>query len=158
METITEKPKVNKKNLTAYWGIHVELNEVLQIEEIKTALTSKPNLKPLQKIHSTLLYVGKKEGNANEVIFGPLENKECELSVTSFGLSDNALCVKVTSVTYLNENNESQYMPSFATQQHITLALNNSVKAVDSIKAFTEGNIIDIPEYKLKGHVKRYLF
>lgn len=153
----TVKPKVDKKNLTSYWGVELNVNDITQIEQIKQALYDKPQLKQLEKIHSTLLFVGKKEGNTNEDIFKPLEKKQCNVNISSFGLSDNALCVKVDSITYL-ENDEEKNMPTFATHQHITFALGNGTKAVDSVKALSDGQIINIDKKILSGTVKRYLF
>ena len=139
IEKLSVKSKVNRKNLTAYWGIEIS-PEVFEHEQIKSHLTAKSHLKPLEKIHSTLLYVGKKDDNPHESKFYPLEGKECTLQISRFGCSDDAMALHVDKVTHV-EDQKVVDVPTHATQQHITMALRQGVKPVDSVKSFDSGLI-----------------
>ena len=72
-----DNPKKSKKNLTSYWGVSLNLSIVTENAELQSFLKSHDNLILLEKIHSTLLFVGKKE-NDNERVFIPLEGKLCQ--------------------------------------------------------------------------------
>ena len=154
---ITEKEK--KKNLTAYWGVDLDMS-ILDKIEIKEFLESNPLLIKNKKIHCTLLYVGKKESNINEEKFKDLEGKEVFVNITGFGHSENAMALQVDLVSYVNNDNEIIIVPFFGVQKHITVALKEGVKAVDSVKTLLgEGAVINFDsEYIVKGNIKRYLF
>lgn len=154
---ITEKEK--KKNLTAYWGVDLDMS-ILDKKEIKEFLELNPLLIKNKKIHCTLLYVGKKEGNVDEEKFKDLEGKEVFVNITGFGHSENAMALQVDLVSYVNDSNEIIVVPFFGVQKHITVALKEGVKAVDSVKTLLgEGTVINFDnEYIVKGSIKRYLF
>jgi hypothetical protein len=154
---ITEKEK--KKNLTAYWGVDLDMN-ILDKEEIKDFLELNPLLIKNKKIHCTLLYVGKKEGNINEEKFKDLEGKEVFVNITGFGYSKNAMALQVDLVSYVNDNSEIESVSFFGIQKHITVALKEGVKAVDSVKTLLGEGTLNVfkNEYIVKGGIKRYLF
>jgi len=154
---ITEKEK--KKNLTAYWGVDLDMS-ILDKTEIKEFLELNPLLIKNKKIHCTLLYVGKKEGNVDEEKFKDLEGKEVFVNITGFGHSENAMALQVDLVSYVNDSNEIIVVPFFGVQKHITVALKEGVKAVDSVKTLLgEGTVNNFDsEYIVKGNIKRYLF
>ncbi len=91
MET-TQSNKKTKKNLTSYWAVELDTSIFQECDEIKQFLITNPNIVQLKAIHSTLLYVGKKE-NTNESVFVPLENKECTLEIEGYGYSDDAALI-----------------------------------------------------------------
>lgn len=166
MDTITDKfaqlnvesssSKKKRKNLTAYWGIELDPN-IFEHHHINNHLTTKPELTKLDKIHSTLLYVGKKDDNPHESKYHPIEGKECHLTISKIGCSTDAMALLVDKITYCNEQQEEMIVPTHATQQHVTMALKKGVKAVDSIKCFEHG-FIDLPETMvIHGKIKRYL-
>lgn len=153
----TNFTKKSKKQLTAYWGISLS-NDIFNHETIKTILKQQPQLQKLERIHSTLLYVGKKE-NDNEVTFIPHEKKECILTIVGVGYSANAMALKVESIKF-SETEEA--VPSFANLQHVTLALDEKTKAVSSVETLkgSEGTTFVGFEQPilLSGFVKRYMF
>jgi hypothetical protein len=148
--------KEKKKNLTSYWGVQLD-NTLFDNLIIKQVLSDNKELIPLTKIHSTLLYVGKKEGNLDEEIIRPFENKKCLVTIDAFGSSEDALSMRVESI--ISDNID---IPSFATKQHITTALKQGIQAKDSVNTLLgcEGSKITFvhPKIVLEGIVKRYLF
>lgn len=144
--------KKERKNLTSYWG--VDLPNPIQCPEINTALQANPDLIPLEKCHSTLLYIGKKV-DERDAQFYPYEHKSCSVTVTSFGLNDCSISLKVDSLVL--EDNSS--VPSYAECQHITYALKKGTPAKDSVKAIQEGTLVTLSTpLVLNGTIKRYLF
>lgn len=155
-ETIAIK---SKKDLTAYWGISLSTS-ILEHSEIKRILEENPQLIPLKNIHSTLLYVGKKEDD-REKNYIMLESVLCNLTITSIGISEKAMALKVDKIVYTNDDNIEKELISFPNQQqHITLALKQGIKPVDSVKTLLgEGTIIILTEpLIIQGYIKRYLF
>ena len=151
-----------KKNLTSYWGISLTddtRNNILNNCQIKQILDNNVGLIPLLKIHSTLLYVGKKV-NEDEAKFLPFENKECVLVISEFGYSDDSIALKVDS---LNLSSDNTIIPSFSETQHITLALRQTIMAKDSVKSINGENsnavkIVLDEKIIVRGNVKRFLF
>ena len=155
-ETIAIK---SKKDLTAYWGISLSTS-ILEHSEIKRILEENPQLIPLKNIHSTLLYVGKKEDD-REKNYIMLEGVLCNLTITEIGVSEKAMALKVDKIVYTNDDNIEKELISFPNQQqHITLALKQGIKPVDSVKTLLgEGTIIILTKpLIIQGHIKRYLF
>lgn len=166
---------------TIYWGVELS-NDVYENETIKKFLVEHPELVPLPKgkppksIHTTLLFVGKKN-NEKEVEFENLEGKECDVTIDAFGYSSNALALRVSDLKY---NNDGTYVkcPSYPNHnmQHVTLALKEGVQPKDSVLALlpphnsssndmssketsskeTSGTIVKF-DLKLSGHIKRYV-
>lgn len=145
--------KKERKKLTMYWGIELE-NDVFNDFQIKSFLDEHPDLIKLEKIHSTLLFVGKKI-NKDEEVISPFAGKVCELVIDAYGYSDDALALRVKSIMTDNE-----VVPSFAIQQHVTMALKKGIFAKDSVKTLLgEGTIETLAEpIILTGKVKRYMF
>jgi hypothetical protein len=158
MEQLTQQIEtlaVTPPKMTAYWGVHIDPQLVFEHEHIKACLIVHPQLIKLPHIHSTLLYVGRKD-NPNEAIYQPHEGKECTLIIQELGLSQEAMTLAVESLTFPT----GEAVPTHATQQHITLALKKGIKAVDSVKALGEQGcrVRLTPEIILKGRIKRFLF
>jgi hypothetical protein len=175
------EPKVDKRQWTAYWGLSLG-PEVLQNPEIQAALQSQPGLKPLARIHSTLLYVGKKVANhPDEEIYRPHEGRRCILHISSFGCTGDALSLKVDNLSFEDVDDltikvgsmsitdavahdavahdavVTELVPSHAIQQHVTIALKDGVKAVDSPKSFEHLQELSKP-LQLVGTIKRFLY
>ena len=144
-----------KERKTLFWGVHVDPQLVLGQALVKDSLEKNPQLIPLKKMHSTLLYVGRKD-NDQEAVYMDLIDRECRLTVTSFGCSPNALALKVDSIVFVDNGDA---VKSFNTIQHVTVALAEGTKAVDSIKSFDEGTVekLDKPLI-LEGKLTRYFF
>ena len=152
-------PPVNatkkKERKTLFWAVHVDPQLVLDQPLVKDSLEKNPQLIPLKKMHSTLLYVGRKD-NDQEAVYIDLIDRECRLTVTSFGCSQNALALKVDSIVFVDTGDA---VKSFNAIQHVTVALSEGTKAVDSIKSFDEGTVekLDKPLI-LEGKLTRYFF
>lgn len=151
--------KEKRKDLTAYWGIELE-NNLFDNLEVKEFLDKHPELIKNKKIHSTLLYVGKKEGNKDEEKFKGLEGTSCTITISGYGHSEKAMALKVDSIKYKTSDDKVEDIPSFAEQQHVTMALKDGTKAVDSVKTLLgEGKIVIFKEpLVIDAKVKRYLF
>jgi hypothetical protein len=153
IKNMMDNPKKNRKNLTAYWGVSVP-HEVFNNSQIRECLGAHPSLIPLEHVHSTLLYVGKKDGDTREELYLPLEDKMCTIHISHCGCSDDAMALKVEKIL----DQTGQLIPSHATQQHITMALKKGIKAVDSPKCF-ENQLIELSQsLVIEGKIKRYLF
>lgn len=155
--TKTKSNKQKKKFLTMYWGIELS-TELFNNDVIKSIFESNPNLVPLKKIHSTLLFVGKREGVEEEKDFIPLESKQCKLIIDAYGVSEDALALRVKSITYETEDGETK-MPAYPNkQQHITMGLRVGIPAKDSVLTLLDDKNITPFDIELTGTVKRYLY
>lgn len=145
--------KKERKKLTMYWGVELG-NDVFDNPQIKSFLDEHPDLIKLEKIHSTLLFVGKKI-NKDEEVISPFSGKECEILIDAYGYSDDALTLRVKSITA-----DNQTVPTFAIQQHITMALKKGIFAKDSVKTLLGEGTVEIftEPIILTGKVKRYMF
>jgi hypothetical protein len=141
-----------KERKTLFWLVKLD-NSIFEHFQIKTFLNDNKNHKALKEIHSTLLYVGRKD-NDDEHIFTDIKNKTCNLKISCYGYSENALCLKIDSIK-LDDGND---VPSFAVQPHITLALANDTLSKDSVKTLLgEGTIVSfVSELIIKGKIMRY--
>jgi hypothetical protein len=154
--TTTSVVAMKRKNLTVYWGI--ELNQDLfDHPDLIGSLVNHPQLIPLKHIHSTLLYVGKKENNPLEEIFRPLEQQDCYLILSHYGCSDEAMTIIVDQMTYKN-GTEVKNVPSYVPQQHITLALKPGVKPIDSVNCLQQSMLSLKAPIEVRGHIKRFLY
>jgi len=150
--------KANKKNLTSYWGIEFTDNTDTQLmAAAATTLVSLPNLVPLKKCHSTLLFVGKKV-NPDEAVFADFEGLPCIVIVDAFGFTQDALAFRVKEISTVES--PPRNVPSFAAKQHITYALRAGVAAKDSVKTLLgDGTVVELDsELILTGKVKRFLY
>lgn len=163
-----EKVNLNKKTKTStlFWGIELD-NDIFQNELIKLHLESNPQLKKQDKLHSTLLFVGKKSEfiEDEEKYFQYLEKgnrgKKCKLLIDAYGYSEKAMALRVKEIKISNENGEFiDNILSDAVQQHITLALKNGTPPKDSVKTLQKeegSNIVMLDNVlELFGHVKRW--
>ncbi len=154
--------------MVLYWAIELSLDEVMQNSQLKQFVDSHKDLIPLEKIHSTLLFVGRKKKskeletdlinlslNDAEEPYIKNDQRECVLTVKQFGHSSNALALDVESIIFKDDSTEC---PSNAIKQHVTLALSKDTKAVDSVKTLQgEGEIEILNEpLKLYGKVRGY--
>jgi hypothetical protein len=146
-----------RKHLTAYWGVDLG-DQPFNHTQVKTHLSEKQHLVALNRVHSTLLYVGKKPDNPHENKYLTLEGKECEVVVSSYGCSDDAMALKVDRISYKNERDEVVELPTHATIQHVTMALKKGIKPVDSFKCFEQGMVSLAEPLIIKGTIKRYLY
>ena len=157
-----EQKQRSKKVLPVlYWGVDLNLTDVMEHSEIKSFLAKHPTLVPLKKIHSTLLFVGKTpldpETSQKETpeTYKMIDGQNCITTVTGFGYNDQAMALDVVSIKF---KETSEDLPSNAVHQHITVALAPKAKAVDSVKTFNE-NVVKLSEpLVLSGRVKGFLF
>lgn len=161
----TQAPPLSKKDkkfLTAYWGIELD-NTAFEYSSIKEYLESNPHLVKLQKIHLTLLYVGKVNTMKDkEDTIAPYVGKNCKLTIDAFGCSDIACALRVKNITLCDD--AYIVVPSYTIQQHITMALKVGTPAKDSVLTLTtpdtnNGKVVMLPEeLVLMGTIKRYMF
>ena len=146
-------PKFKKVRKTSFWGVEVDRPMVHANPMVAECLTNNPELVPLKNIHTTLLFVGGKDNNDEQQFFQYM-SKKCTVVVSGHGYNKNALALRVESVKFV-ESGEN--VPSYATIQHITIALAKNVMAVDSVKTLQgEGTIVDYDTpLILEGELKR---
>lgn len=153
--------KKTKKFMTAYWGIQLNSNNILDIPLVATLLRENSHMKKNEKFHITLLYVGKKE-DVRENIYIPIEHKNCQIVIDRIGFSKKAIAIGVKSIKFIedDEYTVSDDVPTFAIQHHITVALSDGTKAVDSVKTLLgEGKIIRLNKnIAIRGRLTRFLF
>lgn len=157
--------------MVLYWAIELSVEDVMKNLQIKDFITTHNELNPLDKIHSTLLFVGRKKKVKQEEIESVMEQlkikedpedqyikfnkRDCILTIKQFGYSSNAMALDVDSITFIDDNSKC---PSNAIKQHVTMALSNGTKAVDSVKTLLGEGTIEIlnTPLKLYGKVKGY--
>lgn len=156
--TSTKELPKKKPRKTLYWGIHFNVETILNHPLVKQSMDENPQLKPNKQMHTTLLYVGRKDDD-REKAFDQFKGKSCAVTVSGHGISTNALALKVTQLVFVDDDIKSEPVPTFATMQHVTVGLKEGVKAVDSIKSFEEGTCIDYGEdFVLTGKLTQYFF
>lgn len=147
-----KKKRVRK---TLYWAVHVEAEIILKHEPVQKALEKHTSLVPLTQMHSTLVYVGRKE-DIREKEFEPHKDKMCQVVVSGHGVSEDALALNVSEIKFVDDDTP---VPTYASIQHITTALKKGVKAVDSIKSFSEGEVVVYEEkLVLTGKLRQYFY
>lgn len=143
-----------KEKSTLYWAIHIpELATVLDL--VSLALSNNSDLIPNKEVHTTLLFVGRKP-NEDEKVFLPNKDKSCNVMVSGYGITEDALSLRVESMVFTDS---LVPVPTFQTvTQHITVALSKGTKAVDSYKAI-DTNFVPFPNLvTLTGTLKQYFF
>lgn len=185
LSKLTGQQSQKKSRPVVYWAVDLKLDDVMSHPQIKEHLETHPELKPLQKIHSTLLFIGKrkpapvvessrdlttedlatqvesltitvpKEQDENTYI--EMDGKECTVMVSGFGHSDKALALQVESIK-LSES--GIIVPSNAVKQHVTVALAQGTAAKDSVKTLQgEGSIVHFKStLVLTGYVRGFHF
>lgn len=158
------KPAGKKKEReTMYWGVEINPENVLSLEPVKKTLADNAKLVPLKKMHSTLLFVGgdKKitdQLRSDEQVYMENVGRECIVTVSGHGWSEVAIALKVADIRFADNGT---VVKTFAIQQHVTTALAEGTKAVDSVKTITDpnGNFVAYPEpVVLRGRLTRYFF
>jgi hypothetical protein len=146
----------NKKTL--YWAIKLDSKDIINNKLIKKSLDDNKLLVPLVHMHSTLLYVGRKE-NENEKVFDILRGKEVRVYVKKYAMSDKSLALKVDRLKYVEDELRNVEVVSFASEQHVTVALVKGEKAMDSVKSFSEGVFIEYEdEMVLMGKIWQFFY
>ena len=159
LQQLTIDTTVKKHKHTAYWGIELQPSSI-DHPLITRHLTDRPELIPLKSIHSTLLFVGKKPDNPDEDKYFPLQDLKCQVNISSFGVSDDAMALKVDSIKLIDQqaSNSSQDVPSHASTQHVTFALKDGIKAVNSIRSFDHTMVALEQPIMIIGKIKRYMY
>lgn len=131
--TKTEQNTKKPRQFT-YWAIELD-NSIFEQPEVKEFLAANPHLVPLNKVHSTLLFVG---GSKDPVVHtraaevSQHKDKRCVVETDGFGYSDKACALSVTSIML---EDIGEVMPSYPNKhQHVTLALSAKTKAVESVE------------------------
>lgn len=122
---------VQKIRKTLFWGVRLDPCTVFCNEEIKHVLNRYPQVVPLKNLHVTLLYVGRMTDSREDVIM-PFKYRMCTIVCTSIGFNDDAIVLRVESLRYDDDDDQSIIDPERI--YHVTLALRESIKAKDSIK------------------------
>lgn len=128
------KPKIK------YWGVFVNMSKIMYLE-LNFFLQSKPELRRLNKIYSTLLFVGKKNDRSNELYYEQNRKRLCKLNISGFGWSDAAVVLKVSNITFLDTGLTVQ---SHNPVQRITIAVSKKLKKIDAIQILN-GNFVSAP-------------
>jgi 2'-5' RNA ligase len=156
-----------KQRKTLYWCIELDAEIIKNHDLIKKSLEeNSEELTPLKQMHTTLLYVGRKD-DERENVFEEHKQKLCNVTISGHGVSTDAIALKVSKLEFAPNNelnniiNITDKVPTFAVVQHVTVALNNKkgVKAMDSIKAFEEGVFIPYDnEFVVTGKIKQCFY
>ena len=160
-KVLPTQPTPKKPRPTLYWGIELDPNMIRLHEPVRQALELNPQLVPLQAMHTTLLYVGRKEGMTEEELFVPYLGKSCCVIINGHGVSDKALALQVDQMYFINEEHDEKLdVPTFATKQHVTVALAAGTKPVESVETLMgRGEVVTytITEYLiLEGKLRRF--
>ena len=153
------QPQQKKPLKTVYWGIEVDIATILAHEPVAKSLTENPQLVPLKKMHTTLLFVGRKEDERDK-LFLPYKDQMCQISVNAHGLSQDALALRVSKLEFVDDTIKGDAVPAYPNiAQHVTVALKDGVKAVESVKSFAEGVMVDYDsDLVLTGKLTQYFF
>jgi hypothetical protein len=162
-----------------YWAVALDLKKILENNDIKKFLDEHQDLIMLKEVHSTLLFVGRKKKTANttnttnltdlvadlgnlqvsntQEPYMKLDGKECQLVVKQFGYSANAMALEVKEIKMCEDDTSC---PTNAVKQHVTMALSNGTKAVDSVKTLLgEGTIHTLTTpLLLTGTIKGFFY
>lgn len=137
----------------AFWAVEFSISDFSKYTKINS------NLIPLSTIHSTLLYITSKNKNHSH-IFEKLEAIKCKTTISGYCYSNDAIVMKVSNITYINDKNVHTIVPFFppTKKQHITLALSEGTRAKDSIRCFSNGTKIEFKTPLIVfGYIKRYM-
>jgi hypothetical protein len=143
----TEKTVVKSSPSTLYWSIplSVPITNSTDLEAINSRIELY-KMKELQEKHSTLRFIGKKK-NDIDTEYMKLEGKKVIVTVDGFGFDSDkikAISLKVDNIQLINEDDTKSDFPRdlmHLVQQHITYALAEGTKAVDSVKTITEPSV-----------------
>ena len=155
-----QQPQKQKKPLkTVYWGIEVDTATILAHEPVKKSMEENPQLVPQPKMHTTLLFVGRKD-DEREKLFLPHKDQECLVTVDAHGISKDALALRVSSLQFVDDSIKTEVVPAFPNKiQHVTVALSPGTKAVNSIESFEQGTTVEYDtNLVLTGKMTQYFF
>jgi hypothetical protein len=140
----TEKTVVKSSPSTLYWSVPLsfQVTNPIDLEAINSRIELH-KMKELPEKHSTLRFIGKKK-NEIDAEYMKLEGKKVVVSVDGFGFDSDkvkAISLKVDNIQLIKEDDTKSDFPRelmHLVQQHITYALADGTKAVDSVKTITE--------------------
>lgn len=140
----TEKTFVKSSPTTLYWSIPLsfQVTNPTDLEAINSRIELY-KMKELPEKHSTLRFIGKKK-NDIDTEYMKLEGKKVVVTVDGFGFDSDkikAISLKVDNIQLINDDDTKSDFPKelmHLVQQHITYALAEGTKAVDSVKTITE--------------------
>ena len=143
----TEKTVVKSSPSTLYWSVPLsfQVTNPIDLEAINSRIELH-KMKELTEKHSTLRFIGKKK-NDIDAEYMKLEGKKVVVSVDGFGFDSDkikAISLKVDNIQLINEDETKSDFPRelmHLVQQHITYALAEGAKAVDSVKTITEPSV-----------------
>jgi len=144
----TEKTVVKSSPSTLYWSIPLsfQVTNSTDLEAINSRIEIH-KMKELPEKHSTLRFIGKKK-NDIDAEYMKLEGKKVVVFVDGFGFDSDkvkAISLKVDNIQLINEDDTKSDFPRelmHLVQQHITYALAEGTKAVDSVKTITEPSAV----------------
>jgi hypothetical protein len=148
---------VPTKRKYVYWGVEVDAKTVLEIPEVSDFLAQNPHLVPRERMHTTLLWVGRKSA-VDDSHYNSLIGRDCDLLVERFGTSDRALALDVRRVVFADSYKDVPARP--AQRQHVTVALADGEKAVDSVLTLVgQGTVYDLQDtVTLRGKLQGYKY
>jgi hypothetical protein len=150
----TERPMT--KRSIVYWGIEINPNDILNIPEIAACLAANPALVPNKRMHTTLKWVGRKS-NYDDSEFVPLVDKDCHLFISLYGVSEKALALSVDDMSFVDS--DLGKVPSYPNeQQHITVALAEGEKAVNSVQTLKKDTYNLSQKVQLNGKLQGYKY
>ncbi len=137
----TEKTLVKSLPSTLYWSVPLlfQVTDKTDLEAINSRIEIH-KMKELSEKHSTLRFIGKKKNDIDSE-YMKFEGQKVKVYVDGFGYSSKAISLKVDNIQLMNENDSKSDFPRelmHPVQQHITYALSEGTKAVDSVKTITE--------------------
>ena len=143
----TEKNVVKSSPTTLYWSIpqSFQVKDPTDLEAINSRIELY-KLKELSEKHSTLRFIGKKK-NDIDLEYMKFEGKRVVVTVDGFGYDFDkikAISLKVINIELIEDNGNKIDFPRdlmHPVQQHITYALGEGTKAVDSVKTITEHSV-----------------
>jgi hypothetical protein len=143
----TEKTVVKSSPTTLYWSIPLsfQVKETTDLEAISSRIELY-KLKELSEKHSTLRFIGKKKNDIDNE-YTKFEGKKVIVTVDGFGYDFDkvkAISLKVVNIELIEDDGTKIDFPRdlmHPVHQHITYALGEGTKAVDSVKTITEPSV-----------------
>ncbi len=143
----TEKTVVKSSPTTLYWSIPLsfQVKDPTDLEAINSRIELY-KLKELSEKHSTLRFIGKKK-NDIDIEYMKFEGKKVRVTVDGFGYDFDkvkAISLKVVNIELIEDDGTKIDFPRdlmHPVHQHITYALGEGTKAVDSVKTITEPSV-----------------